>query len=303
MDEGTKSLLEDAAREVAENAQAARTVRPIVHEPLMARIDRDRKRRKRANAIVITMVAGTAIVLAVVGVVAALDSAPEISPGGLSWHPDTGWCCLGPLVPLGFAALVAGVLAWMRPPNVRRAAQLFSARLAGQGEVPNARRALADMSLTVGLPKPPPLYVMDTDSLNAFAVGKSVDACAMGVTRAMADTLSADELRAVFAHLFARVVIGSAARGDNDEALPVQADAEAMYLLRDPRAMLSALERVLGARTTVAASGFGVVTAHFFAPWMELPDIVQPLASVVGEDVGDRIERLRAILGADGVGT
>ncbi len=299
-DQDDRSPLEEAVSVVAELARVSGAMPPIVHEPLMARIDRDRKRRKRANAIAIAVTVGTAIIMLVVGVAAALNTAPRVSSSGFSWHLEAGWVCLGSMVPLTLVAVLVSVFALSRRPNFQAAAQLLSAHPAGLHEVSNARQALGAMALAAGLPKPPRLYVMDMDSLNAYAVGKSIDACAMGITRAMADALSTDELRAVFAHLLARVVIGNSARRDNDDVLPVQADAEAMYLLRDPRAMLSALERVQGARTSMPMSGSGFVSFYFFAPWMQIPDVLQPLAPLMGDDVGDRIERLRSILGAAG---
>ncbi|HOE95087.1 MAG TPA: M48 family metallopeptidase [Candidatus Sumerlaeota bacterium] len=57
-----------------------------------------------------------------------------------------------------------------------------------------------EMTLAAGLPRRPDVYVLDTDSLNAFAVGRNPERAAVAVTIGLLRKLNRDELQGVVAH-------------------------------------------------------------------------------------------------------
>jgi heat shock protein HtpX len=62
-----------------------------------------------------------------------------------------------------------------------------------------------EMSIAAGLPKPPRVYVLDSDAPNAFAVG-TPDTAAVAVTTGLLMRLNRDELQGVVAHEIGHVV-------------------------------------------------------------------------------------------------
>jgi hypothetical protein len=225
-----------------------------------------------------------------------------------------------------------------------------------------AKSALEDVSIASGTPVAR-LAIIPDASLNAFVVAHRASAAWIGATSGLLDALSQDELRAVFAHLAARIADGSAATAtvmaeffdaasgaadagellveactpDTAEGLVAGAfkeaisplvfvyavmestmglstsvivpgyrasqeytaecaDAEGMLLVRDPKAMLGALEKVLPKDNrpgTVQEAKFrdDVFGALFFA-W--------PAFSFADDPELVRIDRLREVLGASG---
>ena len=66
-------------------------------------------------------------------------------------------------------------------------------------EAPDLHRIVAGLAANAGIPKPR-VYLMDTDSPNAFATGRSPSHAAVAVTTGLLNILSLDELRGVIAH-------------------------------------------------------------------------------------------------------
>jgi len=83
------------------------------------------------------------------------------------------------------------------------------ARPVQKGELRTAKSALHDAVIASGIPMPR-LAIIDCTALNAFVITKGAGPVWIGVTRGLTEQLSHDELRAVFAHLVARVRDGSA---------------------------------------------------------------------------------------------
>jgi Zn-dependent protease with chaperone function len=247
-----------------------------VRETLMERLDRERRRRRIAWALL-----GASLVFAVGAPLYV--AVAQVSGGG---------CILGAVFPLAVGGAFAG-FGWLllRNPDVRATVRALCA-VPMPPEIGAPREALADMVLAFGVHPPPALYLLETPALNAFAVGRLEQGAAVGVTRGMAEALSRDELRAVFAHLFARLLLGLAPRHENDPELPEQADALALSSLRDPRALLSALERLRGADTYLEHSR-AWSTPLFFAP-AEPPE---PGSHTLSQ----RIAHLCEVLGAEGL--
>jgi len=80
------------------------------------------------------------------------------------------------------------------------------ARIVPGGSLLDTKSALRDISLAAGLPKVPQLYVIDTPSVNAFVLGRSIEHVRIGVTSGLLERIDTDCQRAVFANLIARVV-------------------------------------------------------------------------------------------------
>lgn len=90
-------------------------------------------------------------------------------------------------------------------------ARLFGAKLINfQTESLAERRLLnivEEMSIASGMPVPR-VYLLDEESINAFAAGFSTRDAIIGVTRGCMNLLSRDELQAVIAHEFSHILNG-----------------------------------------------------------------------------------------------
>src|SRR3546814_17302462 len=64
-----------------------------------------------------------------------------------------------------------------------------------------------EMAIASGIPVPP-VYVMEDESINAFAAGHTPQDAVIGVTRGCISLLSRDELQGVVAHEFSHIFHG-----------------------------------------------------------------------------------------------
>ncbi|MSR41064.1 MAG: hypothetical protein EXS10_04090 [Phycisphaerales bacterium] len=64
-----------------------------------------------------------------------------------------------------------------------------------------------EMAIASGLPVPP-VYVIDTDGMNAFAAGPDPTRSVIGVTRGLIESLTRDELQGVIAHEYSHIFHG-----------------------------------------------------------------------------------------------
>ena len=69
------------------------------------------------------------------------------------------------------------------------------------------RNVVEEMSLASGVPVPS-IYILEEDSINAFAAGWGTTDAAIGVTRGCIENLTRDELQGVVAHEFSHVLNG-----------------------------------------------------------------------------------------------
>ena len=69
------------------------------------------------------------------------------------------------------------------------------------------RNVVEEMSLASGVPVPS-IYILEEDSINAFAAGWGTTDAAIGVTRGCIDNLTRDELQGVVAHEFSHILNG-----------------------------------------------------------------------------------------------
>ena len=321
-------------------------------EPLQRRVERNRWKFlafmvvfSTVTALALFLVLGGVTLVALLLAYGALDGAatpvrvPLLAAAGVALCVAWGWTL----------ARLSRSEAWL----VSR----VDARVVASGHLLPTRSALRDMTIAAGLPKTPPLFLIDTSGVNAFVVGRSADRARIGVTRGFVERIDLDEQRAVFANLIARVLTldtlwataVSALMGpiwamrdydlryepsdpladdrlaggrrkpieDDRAAMFVlyglaviiteflswyhqeaawsaseKADAEGMLLLKDPHAMLNAIENVLERNNHVPTAGDAYSQLFFcwagfgFAPEQD-PEM-------------RRVARLRETLGAEG---
>ncbi len=108
-----------------------------------------------------------------------------------------------------FAAFASWYLTLARRPLLSELLVTLSATLVRPYELLQARSALREAVIAAGTAMPHLALITD-DSVNAFVIAKSPDQAWIGVTTGLLERLSHDELRAVFAHLVARIRDGSA---------------------------------------------------------------------------------------------
>jgi Zn-dependent protease with chaperone function len=344
-------------------------VRPDRIEPLWDRVDRNRIELAVFVACFLTAAAvGSAVVLALVLAALVVFTRDPLLWEWILAHALTAFalvCAAG----VGLAgAYVAAALSRSEKWLLRR----FDAAIVPMGELMPTKFALKDMAIAAGFEVAPALWVIETRNVNAFVFGKGRRRPVVGITRGLAERLSVDEQRAVFANLMARLRAGdtiwatgvtaimaplwdvrdSGIRADEDPAagpgrpvtiatergpmtvapdtamvravpliawlFPVMvvfvvvseiiafghrrsqlrhaevADAEGMLLLKDPHAMLSALEKCVRFNNYVPTAGPGYT--QLFYCW-------------TGESSTDdehdpenrRIARLREVLGVEGM--
>lgn len=247
-------------------------------EPLMERVDRQRVGRRWANVVLAVVITGFVVALLAIIFTEGLSAAR---------------------MPLGILIVIvtAVYVGVFRRPNAQGSAAILGAVPADADALPGTRQAMEEMAIAFGLVTSPALAIIETPALNAFIAGERPETAILGVTRGLAETLSVAEQRGVVAHLLARHAIGRSAISEGDGEFEEQADALAMRTLREPEALLSALERMQAATTTLYAdtNGIRVFDGYTFAPWVVMPWNAQLL--------DQRIARLRSILGAEGVAT
>jgi heat shock protein HtpX len=196
------------------------------------------------------------------------------------------------------------------------------------GELHQVRSALADMRIAAGMSSSPDLWVIPSPAVNAMAVGIRPKRSSIAVTTGLIDVLQPEELRAVFAHLVARIALGDTARATSRAALTAsipqidgdaitknplllflqlvgriavwdnkarselslcRADDHALMLLKDPDALLSALSKIAAGDNFV--SGGTDVAGGLFISW---PDLTTTHADQVSFDTL-RVERIAAL--------
>lgn len=81
----------------------------------------------------------------------------------------------------------------------KMALAMSRAREVSPSEAPDLHTMVAGLCQRAGLPKPR-IYIIDTDTPNAFATGRNPEHAAVAVTRGLMQTLSRDELEGVLAH-------------------------------------------------------------------------------------------------------
>ncbi len=172
-------------------------------EPLWRRVDRNRVKFVALTLAYIVSVAGFFTVIAVLIALAL----PFLS--GNPYAALTGLAYARIVARVVFVVAAGACAIWVAVQMARSERSLLArldARRSPQGEDLATKGALKDMAIAAGFEHAPQLHVIDTANVNALALGRSPDRAVIGVTRGFIDKLSADDQRAVFANLMARIV-------------------------------------------------------------------------------------------------
>jgi len=114
-----------------------------------------------------------------------------ITPGSL----------VGPLVALGFAGVMNFFAYWS---SDKLALRMARAKEVSLQEAPRLHSIVEEVAAQAGLPKPR-VYIVDTDTPNAFATGRNPKHAAVAVTTGIMNLLDERELRGVLGHEMAHV--------------------------------------------------------------------------------------------------
>lgn len=107
----------------------------------------------------------------------------------------------GMVMAFGLAVLMNFGAYWFSDKIVLR---MYGAREVSEAEAPQLHAAVRRLSLAAGVPMPK-VYIIPTDSPNAFATGRNPEHAAVAATEGILRMLSADELEGVLAHEMAHV--------------------------------------------------------------------------------------------------
>ncbi len=107
----------------------------------------------------------------------------------------------GMVMAFGIAVLMNFGAYWFSDKIVLR---MYGAKEVTEAEAPQLHGVVRRLSLAAGLPMPK-VYIIPTDSPNAFATGRNPQHAAVAVTEGIVRILSADELEGVLAHEMAHV--------------------------------------------------------------------------------------------------
>ncbi|MDA0974967.1 MAG: M48 family metalloprotease, partial [Planctomycetota bacterium] len=163
--------------------------------------------RKRTGRLVILFL------LAVVGVVAALYlplAAIAASAGELPfWNPPLlGGIAVAVLLVVGLGSLFK--IAQLGKGGSAVAEMLGGTLVDPATRDPELRRLMnvvAEMAIASGVPVPP-VYLIEEDSINAFAAGYTPQSAVIGVTRGCVRQLDRPQLQGVMAHEFSHILNG-----------------------------------------------------------------------------------------------
>ena len=170
-----------------------------------------RATRRLVVLFLVSIVALVAVLYAPVGFLLANEAAQRRGPlPPLAWWDPAAFLCVG-----GGACAVILLGAGVRRLQLTGGGKAVAESLGGTwvnptGASPAERRLLdvvEEMSIASGMPVPP-VYLIEDESINAFAAGTSPRNAVLGFTRGAVDRLTRDELQGVVAHEFSHVAHG-----------------------------------------------------------------------------------------------
>lgn len=183
------------------------------YQPLPDRAVRNRRRLWGYMLLYATLSSAIVAIAVMVGLMFALVMITQ----GLLAEPVLFLARSGSTVVLvvvaGWAVCFPAFASWYfrlaRSPLLSDLLKALSATMVKPGELPQARSALHEAVLAAGA-EMPHLALIEDYSANAFVIARTPDQAWVGVTTGLLERLNPDELRAVFAHLVARIRDGSA---------------------------------------------------------------------------------------------
>ncbi|NLE90500.1 MAG: M48 family metallopeptidase, partial [Dehalococcoidales bacterium] len=99
--------------------------------------------------------------------------------------------------------LIMNLIAFFQGDNILLS--ISGARKIGPNDHPRLYNIVEEMQIAAGLKKMPDVYIIDDPAMNAFAVGRDKNKCAVAVTAGLLTKLNRDELQGVIAHEMAHI--------------------------------------------------------------------------------------------------
>ncbi|MFM7798088.1 MAG: M48 family metalloprotease [Planctomycetota bacterium] len=220
--------------------------------------DAARKATRRLVVIFVLSIVGViAVLYAPVAVVLTNEAAKQRGPlPTMPWWDPAAFACIAGAVS-AVILLGAGVKRLQLTGGGKAVAEsLGGAWVNPAGASPAERRLLdvvEEMSIASGMPVPP-VYLIEDESINAFAAGTSPRNAVLGFTRGAVDRLTRDELQGVVAHEFSHVAHG-------DMRLNIRlacAVAGVMVIALIGRVLLQAVARAPRSRSKKEDGGVGI---------------------------------------------
>ena len=156
--------------------------------------------RKRTKIIVLLFIVAVLMIMTIV-----------IVPVGLMSEWNAGAIAIAAV----FCVLIVGISTLVKLRQLNGGGHVVAEMLGGTeletvGGDPAQRKVkniVEEMAIASGMPVPP-VYIIEDDSINAFAAGWSTSDAVIGVTRGCIETLNRDELQGVIAHEFSHISHG-----------------------------------------------------------------------------------------------
>jgi len=173
--------------------------------------DAAKRATRRLVVLFVLSLIGVGVLLYVpVAIAMASEAAKRGGARGAAWWDPTTF-----LMIFGAAAAIILLGAGVKRMQLRGGGKAVAESLGGRwlnpaGASPSERRLLdvvEEMSIASGMPVPP-VYVMEDDSINAFAAGNTPKDAVLGFTSGAIAQLPRDELQGVVAHEFSHIAHG-----------------------------------------------------------------------------------------------
>lgn len=175
--------------------------------------------RKQTGRLVVLFVLGVVATMASLWMVAIVPMAyaagSRTDRGGTpDWAAAfSNWQAL--LIIVISVGLIVGIATMVKLAQLSQGGSKIAQMLGGVQIDPNTRDAeerevlniVEEMSIASGVPVPP-VYVIESDSINAFAAGPDPTRSVIGVTRGCIHLLNRDELQGVIAHEYSHIFHG-----------------------------------------------------------------------------------------------
>ena len=175
--------------------------------------------RKQTGRLVVLFVLGVVATMASLWMVAIVPMAyaagARTDRGGTpDWAAAfSNWQAL--LIIVISVGLIVGIATMVKLAQLSQGGSKIAQMLGGVQIDPNTRDAeerevlniVEEMSIASGVPVPP-VYVIESDSINAFAAGPDPTRSVIGVTRGCIHLLNRDELQGVIAHEYSHIFHG-----------------------------------------------------------------------------------------------
>ncbi len=183
---------------------AAAEQRPGVRRKLLRRTDfaaAARANRAATTRLILILLAIGGVLGYVIGWNLELFLADEAWGRDSIWFLSE-WGVWGSLLLLGASLLWTVISLRLGDRIVLR---MTGAREVSREQEPLLRNVVDEMAIAAGIPAPR-VFVIETEAMNAFATGLSIQRSAVAVTRGLLDELSRDELQGVIGHEVGHIV-------------------------------------------------------------------------------------------------